>query len=251
MAISKNQISAIKKLQQKKFRQSSGKFVVEGEKMAFEALEQKTFKIDQIFAFPELANRIRLKRPEIEIHEVNEKELNRISNLKSPNKILVVLNVSIFPELKEVVQNDLSLYLEDIRDPGNMGTILRTADWFGIQHVFISPDCVDVFNPKVVQSCMGAIFSVRIIQKRLEDFINDYPKVPLYATLLEGEHIFDTDIKGDGLVMVGNESQGLSEKAQKLATKAITIPKSGEGGAESLNAAIATSIICAVLRGRN
>ncbi len=249
MAISKNQISAIKKLQQKKYRQSLGKFVVEGEKMLAEALEQKAFDIDQVFAYPEIAEKIRKERPEIEVFDVDNKELGRISSLKNPNKALVVLKTKPVVEDSETVKNDISLYLEDIRDPGNMGTIIRTADWFGIKHVFISAECVEVYNPKVIQSCMGAIFRINVVTKDLASFKAEYSEVPLYATLLNGENIFTTDIHSKGLVLVGNESKGLSDSAQAIATKAISIPRYKDGGAESLNAAIATSIICAIIRG--
>jgi len=148
-----------------------------------------------------------------------------------------------------MVQNDLSLFLDGIQDPGNMGTILRIADWFGIAHVFCANGCVDVYNSKVVQSSMGAFLRVKAIPSSYEAIKADFPTLPSYATTLHGANVFTNELTSNGLIMIGNEGKGLSEALIHAANHRITIPSFSESGAESLNAGVATGIICAAFRG--
>lgn len=250
MPISKNSIKYVQSLRQKKFRQKYNNFVIEGDKIAIEVL-QSSLPIKVVYALKDWLEEHKslLNVLNCPVEEVSSIELKKISDLKTPNKVLLIAEMP-SPEMEpSMVQNDLSLFLDGIQDPGNMGTILRIADWFGIAHVFCANGCVDVYNSKVVQSSMGAFLRVKAIPSSYEAIKADFPTLPSYATTLHGANVFTNELTSNGLIMIGNEGKGLSEALIHAANHRITIPSFSESGAESLNAGVATGIICAAFRG--
>ena len=182
---------------------------------------------------------------------VSAAELKRISNLNTPNQVLVVAAIPETTTGSKPTEDSLSLYLDGIQDPGNMGTILRIADWFGIDCVFSSPDCVDPYNPKVVQATMGAFLRVSCIETTIERLHKAHPSLPIYGAVMDGENVFHAKLKGaEGIIVIGNEGSGISSEAESLLSQRISIPPAAHSGAESLNAAVATGILCAVFRER-
>ena len=247
--ISNNEIKFIKSLQQKKFRDEYGLFVVEGEKMVEEAVKSG-FKVESIHRKD----------------EIGEDAMKRISSLVSPSPVLAVVRkpsgiyAEDFSDLPSLYfEKGLYLALDTIRDPGNLGTILRIADWFGINAVFATQDTVDLFNPKVVQSTMGAIFRVRMHYVDLpafsKAFINEGGSV--YGTFLDGKNIYERELNpgilSPAMIVIGNESEGISEEMANIVTDRLYIPPypADTPGSESLNAAIATAITVAEFRRRN
>ena len=166
------------------------------------------------------------------------------------------LKTATHPDLEAKLAGEQSprgwgLFLDGIQDPGNLGTILRIADWFGISRVFSSPDCVDPFNPKVVQATMGAFLRVSCIETTIDRLYQEYPGIPIYGEVMDGENVFHTSLKGaNGIIVIGNEGSGISPEAERLLSHRISIPPAAHSGAESLNAAVATGILCAVFRNR-
>jgi TrmH family RNA methyltransferase len=242
--LSKAQNKYIRSLSQQKYREEYGVFVVEGDKIASEWL-RSTHKIKMIVALSDwLAEQERFikRHPEAEVIEVEEHHLESVSNLQTPNKVLLVVETP--PNDLPAVAYNWSIALDDIQDPGNMGTIIRIADWFGIKNIIASPACVDFYNPKVVQAAMGGHLRVSLYTEELTSFINK-TNMPVYAAVLEGDSIYNVHSAPKGIILIGNESKGISATLQQLATHKITIPR--RGGAESLNAAVSTGIICALL----
>ncbi len=247
MSLSINQLKYLKSLHLRKFRQKYHNFIVEGTKMALEVLADGRLSVEGIFALPEWIDAHEsLIRPWKELTApVTPAELERISLLSTPNQALLVLTQ---PEIQfdaEAVGGGLSLYLEDIRDPGNLGTILRVADWFGIPWVFCSPGSVELYNPKVIQSSMGAFLRVHCMETPFDFLKKNLPAIPTYGTVLDGGSIFGADLPGQALIVIGNESHGISPSLQQHLTHRISIPAGKSGGAESLNAALAAGIVCA------
>lgn len=250
--ISKSQIQFIKSLSISKFRKSHRQFIAEGPKLINE-LMHSSFKIEAIYAQASWIDKNQFKfSNETNIYEVSEKELGRISGLKTPNQVLATVHMTenVSPELKSF--NDLVLMLDDIRDPGNIGTIIRTADWFGIKQIICSNSCVDIYNPKVVQATMGSLFRVQVFYTNLKEYLEQLPKDQLiYGTLLEGEDIYKTNLSNQGIIVIGNESRGISKELIPFITNKITIPNYSFkpwDTAESLNASTATAIVCAEFR---
>jgi len=246
--LSNNEIRKIKSLADKKFRDTFGLFAVEGEKMVDEALES-CFQIEDVYT----------------AGNVGEKAMSRISSMSSPSPALAVIRKPALVELSDnrdvdmcVGDDGLFMALDAIRDPGNLGTILRVCDWFGVKAVFASKDTVDVFNPKVVQATMGAIFRVKFHYVDLDVLFGNIvsKKGRVYGTFLEGKDIYSEDLAtGAGspvAILIGNESSGISDKAASLVTDRITIPSFADGGSgsESLNAAVAAAITVAEFRRR-
>lgn len=247
-SISNNEIKRIKSLQQKKFRDAEGLFVAEGEKMVEEALKSG-YKVEQIY------------RRE----DIGEEAMKRISSLSSPSPVLAVIRKpadvqvgDLSGVLASMSDGGLYLALDSIRDPGNLGTILRIADWFGIDAVFAAPDTVDVFNPKVVQSTMGAIFRVKMHYVDLPAFSKSLLAMggKVYGTFLDGQNIYtrplDTGENGPVVIVIGNESEGVSKAMQELVSDRLYIPPYpvGDPGSESLNAAVATAVTVSEFRRR-
>ncbi|MCK4569258.1 MAG: RNA methyltransferase [Bacteroidales bacterium] len=242
--LSHNQIKFIQSLKQIKFRKELELFVAEGPKIVKE-LPGSDIQVKAVYALEEWLdeNKGKFEYIRAEINRVTSKELERISNLSTPNKVLAVCHI---PErdTEEISDEDGSVIaLDGIRDPGNLGTIIRTADWFGIRSIICSDDCVDAYNPKVVQSTMGSIARVKVYYADLDEYLSE-SKLPVYATVMEGSSIWDAK-PGKGIYVIGNESKGIRAEVLRHATYKISIPSS-EGGTESLNAAVATGIIMAI-----
>jgi RNA methyltransferase, TrmH family len=245
--LSKSKIHAIHALRRKKMRDERGLFIAEGDKIAREILQNApAVQIDSIFALPTWAHEasLLLKQNTPHVTIVSESELKQISGLSEPNQVLVVAHKRVPALSDDFIQQKFTLYLDGIQDPGNMGAILRIADWFGIPCVFCSDTCVDVWNPKVVQSTMGALLRVNTMEIAFSDLKKQYPNLPIYGALLKGRNIFEKEcFEKIGIIVIGNEGNGISNELLKQIDYPITIP--GGGGAESLNAAVATGIICA------
>lgn len=248
--MSQAQIKYIQSLSQQKYRKAYNTFLVEGSKNAKEWLSSNK-KIEIIAALPEwLAENQKLitLHPEATVLELKDFELQKISVLKTAQSVLLVINKPEVPELPQKLK-EWSLYLEEIKDPGNIGTILRIADWFGIRHIFHSEHCVEIYNPKVVQATMGSLLRVSLYSLEPEQLVaqvvrKDYP---LYATTLDGENILkQKELKRvPGIIALGNESKGLSDYLVKYAHHHLKIE--GKGEAESLNVGVAAGIFCALL----
>lgn len=174
------------------------------------------------------------------VTEISESELERISLLQTPNQVLGIFKKPVFAANRPL-RNTLSLMLDTIQDPGNLGTIIRCADWFGISQIICSTDCADAFNPKVVQSSMGSIARVQVLYEPLPEFLAKQPGIPTYAAVLDGTSLRDLPPVKEGIIIIGNESKGISDGVLSLSRHRITIPR--KGSAESLNAAVATGII--------
>jgi len=250
--LSKKNEQYIRSLSLKKFRQKYNNFIIEGDKMVSELLVQVPDKIERIFAISSWINQYdqKLNKIGVPVQEVNERALKKISSLKTPNQVLAVVRQWEPDFQPNQLKGGLSLYLDGIQNPGNMGTILRTADWFGIDWVICSPDSVDRFSPKVVQATMGALFSVKSVRRNFEDLTLKKLNLPIYGAILKGEDLFRTSLKQEGLIVIGNEGQGIRSDILPFVDHPISIPAHHEDrGTESLNAAIATAIICATFRG--
>ena len=225
-------------------------FIVEGEKMALELLTFSNIEIESIVCtadWSETHKKI-LQPFESKLLLAKPKEMEQITALKTATEVFIVIKQLTWVASKESIQNGLSLYLDNIQNPGNFGTIIRIADWFGMSTVFCSKESADLYNPKVVQSTMGAFLRVKVIKKDFDELIAEYPQLPVYGTVLEGENVFRTALGDKGLIVIGSEGKGISTAIRPLITHPITIPPHPESGAESLNAAVATGIVCAVFR---
>ena len=174
--------------------------------------------------------------------EISVTELEKVSSLKTPQDAIAQIKIPEWPALRhEELKGQFALVLDGIQDPGNMGTIIRIADWFGIGHIICSEDTVDAYNPKVVQACMGSLARVKVYYTDLRDFLGSV-KLPVFGALLDGTNIYEADFGNEGLIIMGNEGNGIRPEIEKLVEKAITIPRVGK--AESLNVAIATALFC-------
>ncbi|TSJ38636.1 RNA methyltransferase [Mucilaginibacter corticis] len=239
--LSKSNISLLQSLQHKKFRREHGLFLVEGYKSVTEFINS-AYQIEAVYHTAAIAPKMLKLSQKMNFQEISSAILEKISALKTPADIIAVVKIPQWPVLNYTTLNKkFSIVLDGIQDPGNMGTIIRTADWFGIENIICSEDCVEVYNPKVVQATMGSLSRINVHYVDLENVLSE-TKLPVYGALLDGENIYSTDFGSEGLVVMGNEGKGLTEKVKQLVTKAITIP--GAGNAESLNVAIATAIFC-------
>lgn len=253
--LSKNQISFVNSLKQKKFREEHQLFIAEGAKIVPELLSS-SLKVKQVFATSAFLKK-HTPAAGVICHELKEQELERISALSTPNEALAVCEIPERNISSAQFGDKLTLILDDIKDPGNMGTIIRIADWFGVENIVCSPASVDIYNPKVVQATMGSIARVNVYYTGLEDFLQGQKKehqLKIFGAFLEGENIYSKQLPSGGFIVIGNESKGISEELKKTITDKIAIPsfshikKSADGEAESLNAAIATAIICSEFR---
>ena len=245
--LSNAQSKYIRSLTQQKYRKQYNVFLAEGDKIAKEWL-MSTHAINMIIATQDWAEANKAlvqKHLEAELCIVTEQELEKVSVLQAAHKALLVVPV---PEQDiSGIGQGWCIAVAQLQDPGNMGTIIRIADWFGISHVVASPDSVDFYNPKVVQAAMGGHLRVQLVTQELEQFISQ-AKLPVFAATLGGDNIYTVDNPGKGIILIGNESKGLPEQLANLATQKVTIPR--KGGAESLNAAVSAGIITALLAGR-
>lgn len=242
--LSKAQNKYIRSLSQQKYRAEHGVFVVEGDKIAREWLAE-SHRIQYIAATEQwLQDNVKLtaKHKDALVVSVSEQELQTISQLQKANEVLLVVYRD--NDNATLPAGEWCIALDTLQDPGNMGTIIRIADWFGIQHVVATPDSVDFYNPKVIQAAMGGHLRVQLHSADILQFITQ-SDMPVYAAALDGDNIYNLKDVKPGVIVIGNESKGISAAVMQQATKKITIPRIG--GAESLNAAVSAGIICALL----
>lgn len=253
--LSKAKVKYLNSLKSKKFRQKYNNFVAEGDKIAIEILKNAqnpnvafSIEIEAIYALSDwIKNHQDLLQPFQAITTaVDNAALKKISNLQTPNQVLIVLKQFDFDLPTAQIQTNLTLLLDEIQDPGNLGTILRIADWFGIPNVVCSTNCADAYNPKTIQATMGAFLRVRTFRLNLTEFCRNFSQLPVYGAVLGGENLFQTKLNKNALIVIGNEGKGISPDMIQQLTHHIEIPANGQ--AESLNAAIATGIICAAFR---
>jgi RNA methyltransferase, TrmH family len=231
--LSKNEIARIRGLHRKSVRTEEGLFTVEGDKIVAELLDS-SLKTDMLLVTEKSSLR---HREEARI--ITEKEMERISTLISPSPSLAVARL---PEFEDFRLTGQKLYLvpDDIRDPGNLGTIIRTAEWFGLSQLVLSPTTVEVFNPKTIQSSMGSVFRVNCVRTDIPALFAQYPDMPRYAMAMDGKDIRSFQPEYPCFLIVGNEANGISEDVMQTVTERVSIP--GSGRAESLNAAVAAAI---------
>lgn len=234
--LSKNKIKWIKSLQLKKNRDSFKVFVIEGDKMIEEALSFASASIELICYTKTSAFSGNSSINTIENYLVNDEELKSISSLKNPNKSFAVIK----NEYKSIQPSALKIAIDGVQDPGNMGTILRLADWYGITEIICSNETVDCYNPKVIQASMGAIFRVKVKYLDLNTFLAKQKKT-IFGALLNGENIYSKNLAPEGILVLGNEGHGISKEIEKMISCPLTIPKIGQ--TESLNVSTATGII--------
>lgn len=241
--ISKNQIKFVKQLDQKKYRKRENVFVAEGPKVVGDLLACG-FVPHSIYATTDWQ-----PSKNVSFQEVTDDELRKISFLQHPQQVLGVFTI---PSTEQtIIKDQLVLALDGVQDPGNLGTIIRIADWFGIQDIFCSLDTADAWNPKVIQATMGSIARVRITYTDLPALIRQ-ASVPVYGTLLDGNNIYEQKLSHNGIIVMGNEGNGISQEIRQLITHKLLIPDFHEGDshAESLNVAIATAITCSEFKRR-
>ena len=234
--ITKNQIKYVRSLSLKKNRVKEQCFIVEGEKSLYELLDS-SFEVVELFALKDWINEN--KEVPKKVQTVSFKELERISNLKSPNKVLAVVKM----KKQEVIRQKLGviLVLDDINDPGNLGTIIRMCDWFGVKQIVCSENTVDIYNPKVVQATMGSLFRVNVAYVNLVKYLSKV-NAPIYGSYMKGENIKNTNSERNSHLVMGNEANGISPEVSKFITDKVAIKNIG-GITESLNVAVATSIL--------
>lgn len=248
--ISKSRIKYIRSLEQRKVRRTEGVFLAEGPKLVGDLLPY--FHCRYLTATSEwLASHPEAETDELA--EASDEELSRASLLKTPQYVLAVFEQRKEADHREEPRHTLCLALDDVQDPGNVGTILRIADWFGIEHVFCSAGTADVYSPKVVQATMGAIARVHVHYTDLPQLINSLGSgVPVYGTFLDGHDIYTQQLSATGLIVMGNEGNGISRDVSSLITRRLLIPNypAGRHTSESLNVAVATAVVCAEFRRR-
>lgn len=254
--ISKNKIKYIRSLEQKKRRDADNVFVAEGPKVVEDILRCHPTLLRAIYATSEWYDKMHIHIDDTVSYDINivtNDELSKISFLCHPQQV-----VGIFEKMPTTHDGDknyaegITLALDGVQDPGNLGTIVRIADWFGIEEIVCSMDTVDVYNPKVIQATMGSIARVSVRYEKIESFLGRLPSdIPIYGTLLEGKNMYESNIdKSHGIIIMGNEGNGISEIVRQHITHALRIPSypSQRETAESLNVAIATAIVCAEFR---
>lgn len=244
--LSKNTIKFINSLQRKKNRNINNLFIVEGEKMVKELINSE-LEIDKIFFTKHWEENINQENLIAEI--ITENELKKISSLKTPNNALAIVKIPDYKIDINEIKNELSIVLDDLQDPGNLGTIIRTADWFGIKNIICSQNSADVYNPKVVQATMGAIARVKVHYVDIEEFLaNSHfsDNFKIYGTFLNGNNLNETKLNDKGLIIMGNESQGISKNIERFVTEKLFIPNypANWKTSESLNVSTATAIVC-------
>lgn len=245
--ISKNQIKFIRSLDLKKNRKRESLFVAEGPKVIEELLKLKT--PHTIIATKEWID----NNPKISnVIEVSERELESVSLLKTPQQVLALFAIETTVQDLNIDNNKLYLALDGIQDPGNLGTIIRIADWFGIDTIYCSNETVDVYNPKVIQATMGSIARVKVIYTDLYNMISYLSdEMPVYGTFLDGSDIYQNELTPNGIIVMGNEGKGITKELKSLITNKLLIPSFSIGDtAESLNVAIATAITCSEFKRR-
>jgi TrmH family RNA methyltransferase len=246
--ISKTKIKFIISLQKKKVRDEEKLFVIEGDKLVKEFLSAK-MSVKMLIAKPEFINSLQpdlLRCAEV-VEEVNYDILKQISTLKTPHNALAVVHMPENEMIISEILKDFCVALDFVQDPGNMGTIIRAAGWFGIRNIVCSVDCVDVYNPKVIQASMGALIHVNIFYSDLKHFLSVACQcsIPVFGTLLDGQSIYEHKLDNKGIILLGNESKGISDELYPFITQKIRIPKFNKAkkGIDSLNVGMAASVV--------
>lgn len=233
--VSKNQIKLITSLQQKKFRKQHKLFIAEGVKVIQELIDAN-YKLNDLFTTQNDFSNLKTGKT----HAITQADLKKISALTTPNTCLATFSI---PENIKIELNGLVLALDSIRDPGNLGTIIRLCDWFGIQTLLCSEETVDVYNPKVIQATMGSISRVSIVYCDLENELKG-SEIPVFGTFMDGKSIYNESLPHEGIIVMGNEANGISSTIEKIVSERISIPRFGNLQlTESLNVATATAII--------
>ncbi len=234
--VTKNQIKLIKSLQQKKYRKQHQLFLAEGVKVIQE-LVNSNLKLQQLFC----TEAVDLKVDPSKVVLISESDLSKISALNTANNCLAIFEI---PQAEQKQIDGLVLVLDDVRDPGNMGTIIRLCDWFGIRHLVCSPQTVDVYNPKVIQATMGSITRVDVVYLDLPAFLKEHAHLPIFGTFMDGQSIYKEQLPAEGIIVMGNEANGISAEIEALVNQRIAIPRFGDlQQTESLNVAMATAIV--------
>lgn len=247
MALSKNRIKYIHSLELKKNRKAERVFLAEGPKLVGDLLGH--FPCRFLVATPEwLSQHVHL--PVEDVSQVSNEDLSRASLLKTPQQVLAVFEQPEYDTDISVINHSLCLALDDVQDPGNLGTIIRLADWFGIEHIFSSPNTVDVYNPKTIQATMGGIARVKLHYTPLPQLISGLTDTPVYGTFLDGKNMYTQQLSSSGLIVMGNEGNGIGPEVEQLINRKLYIPNypAERETSESLNVAIATAIVCAEFR---
>ena len=242
MSLSKNQLKLITSLQQKKYRTINNLFIAEGTKVVNEFLNAD-FELEQLFCV-DASGYENIEK----VVQISEVELKKISTLKTPNNVLALFKI---PLTKSFKKAGLILVLDEINDPGNLGTIIRLCDWFGVDQLICSTNTVDCYNTKVVQASMGSLGRVSIIYTDLAEYLQN-TVLPKYATLMDGENVYKSVLPKNAILVMGNEANGISSSILKLLTKSVSIPRFGKlQQTESLNVAAATAILLSEFKRSN
>lgn len=238
--LSKQQISYLRSLHQKKFRQMYGKFLVEGDKLVQELLESN-FKVDAIYKVQ--SSKYKVQSENTEITDVTEAELQKISTHENPNQVVAVAEIpkQSADNGQQTTDKDIVVLCDNISDPGNAGTIIRTAEWFGAKSVVFSENSVDIYNPKVVSAAKGSLFRMPCFYADLRYLLSASKDKKVYGTFMRGENIYKVDLAPNAFVIIGNEANGISEELESLIDTKVSIPSFGK--AESLNAGVATAVV--------
>ena len=239
LSISKNQLKLITSLSQKKYRQKHNLFIAEGVKVVNELLNS-SFEVATIFCVDDFE----INLTEEKIVRILDTDLKKISNLKTPNKVLGIFKI---PEEKKLNKTGFTIALDAVNDPGNLGTIIRLCDWFGIRHLVCSSNTVDCFNPKVLQATMGSITRVNLIYTNLPEFLKE-TELPVYGTFMDGAPVHQVAMPEKGILVMGNEANGISQAIENRCDERIAIPQFGAKTTESLNVATATAILLNEIR---
>lgn len=237
--LTKSKIKFLLSLQQKKYRQLNNRFIVDGDKTVRE-LFNSPLKVETLYAEPWwLWKNKHVYSDNVEIVEVNEKEIRQISTLEAPTGVLAVAFIPT-DEKPKLERGKITLALDEISDPGNFGTIIRIAEWFGVETIFCSEHCVDAYNPKVVSSAKGSLFRMKLFYGPLKQLF-EKSKAPVFGTVLNGSNIYEADLPQEGIVLIGNEAHGVSNELLPFLKLKLSIP--GSGNTESLNAGVAAGIV--------
>ena len=253
--ISKNKIKYLKSLEMKKHRQAKSVFVAEGPKIVGDLLNagfEPTYLV--VVECSDFASRLQnFDVNEVQIDFVTADDLRKVSSLEAPQQVLAVLKQPVWQLDSNIASKELCLALDEVQNPGNLGTIIRLAAWFGIEHLFCSKGCADVYNSKTVQATMGGLAHVKVHYVDLVEMIGNMPNgTPVYGTFLDGENLYGRQLEQRGLIVMGNEGRGVSKEVENLVTEKLFIPNypAERESTESLNVAIATAIVCAEFRRR-
>ncbi|WP_430810522.1 MULTISPECIES: TrmH family RNA methyltransferase [unclassified Carboxylicivirga] len=250
--LSKNKQKFILSLTRKKNRDQQGLFVAEGHKLVSDLLSSKAHVHTLVATSQWLASHPQPTARNFEIIEADQAAIKKISTLKSPPDVVGIFLQDKNPLTITDLRNSLSLFLDEVQDPGNLGTIVRLADWFGIQHIICTPTCADIYNPKTIQSTMGAIARVDVHYRDASVFLSEYKKLelPVYGTFLDGDNIYSETLSNTGLIVMGNEGKGISKAVESAVSHRLFIPAypADLPTSESLNVSVATAITCAEFR---